>query len=71
MSGEVPSAESAELAEIVRSAVGTESVRVMSDFDSSEVVPKDAAAWARMIQREPRLFKGDWVPHGEPYHDEL
>lgn len=64
MSGEALSVESAELTEIVRSAVETESVRVVSDFDPSEVVPNGAAAWARTIQREPRLFKGDWVPHG-------
>lgn len=71
MSGEALTVGSTELGELVRTATGSESARIMTGIDPSKVVPNGAAVWARMVQREPRVFAGDWVPHLDPDHDEL
>jgi molecular chaperone DnaK (HSP70) len=73
VSGEASASRSIELGEMAKNAVGSQSAKVLTDIDPSEVVAYGAAVWARRVQREPRRFMIDSTSNldHDISHDEL
>ncbi|CAO2658226.1 Nn.00g059490.m01.CDS01 [Neocucurbitaria sp. VM-36] len=56
LSGEASPNRTAELGEMMRDVVGTQTVQAMTEIDASEVVAYGVAVWARLTQEIPDAF---------------
>jgi hypothetical protein len=69
--GEASVSRSRELGLIALKAVGTETVKLVTDLAPSEVVPHGAAMWARLVQGPPKGFIScpppGWKPGQETF----
>ncbi|KAH7388822.1 hypothetical protein BKA66DRAFT_558755 [Pyrenochaeta sp. MPI-SDFR-AT-0127] len=72
ISGEATTPAITSLGVMAKQAVGTETVKIMTDIDPPEVVAHGAAVWARLTQQIPQVFMPDAGNGISPLgHDEL
>lgn len=71
MSGEASPPWIAELTEMTRKAVGTEAVKVLTEFEPSEVVARGAAVYAQLSQQDPRPYRRHLGYRIDDEYDEL